>query len=330
MSFNFPSGDVYWVSMADFIRDSIGTDRPFIAPREFYPILPRVFPYEFVHSLEIVSEQSGIALHKGLLDELPLSVVEFVRDEWKCIFANEVFVFLVPESTLPSVDKGHLQSLNDGIRRLQKATLLKRSQIDGTTGLVVVASHAPAALESTLRDLALLSAPILVMSPSRDGDLQEKRAAVCRKYRAQFEPLTSGPSVEEALEQGIRQMISEKGASWIATFDDSMQVRADLLLVMEKLRDLSNNGLGGLWSEDAGVRATFSHDGLACIVPQRETSLHRYAHADHWRRILAEKGAGSSVRRIWGRLFSSRPAAPFTVVPGLVTRQDEGERISTL
>src|SRR5882724_8925068 len=106
----FPVQDAFWTEMATFVRDAIGQDTPFIGPREFRPVLPRVFPYDWVHAIEILDQFGGVIVHKGLLHELPVPVLQTLKKEWKCVFANEVFLFFMPaDSALSAASEIHLQ-----------------------------------------------------------------------------------------------------------------------------------------------------------------------------------------------------------------------------
>lgn len=289
---NFPVQDSFWTEAAAFIRDTIGIEKSFIAPREFRSVLPRVFPYDYVHAIDVLEEYAGIAVHKGLLHELPLPVLQFVRMEWRCVFANEVFLFYMPPaSTLPLAPEAHQTLFHESLESLKELAEMQRSKLREVTALLIVASHAPVFLSKTLEGVALLHVPTLVIAVTANTAWQEEYATICRDHRARFEVTGFKSTVPAALREGIRLWLEDPTVVWICSLDDTMLVRPDFLLVMEKLRADPARILGGLWTEADGVRAAYSRDGFQLIVPQRENPHHCYAHRDFWQqRFFAATG----------------------------------------
>jgi hypothetical protein len=312
---SFPDQDTYWKETAVFIRNTIGLETPFIAPREFRSVLPRVFPYDYVHAIEILSDYGGIAVHKGLLHELPLPVLQFVKAEWKCVFANEVFLFYVPAKSELQIASGtHQTFFRDRLVSLQELAEFEKSQIRELAALVVVASHSPAALDKTLRSMVLLHTPIIAVATGR----RQEYEAVCQQHHVRLQGSGNIVSVQDALKAGARYWLDDPDITWICSFDDTMLVRPDFLLVMESLRSkFAHSALGGLWTEADGVRASFSRDGLPCVIPRRENPLHRYAHRDYWQRRVFLT-ADNHVHRNRASNLSSLPAGTF-IVRDLVT-----------
>jgi len=320
----FPSQDPFWTETEAFIRKTLGTETPFVAPREFYHVLPRVFPYDWVYAIEILGEYGGFAVHKGLLHELPLPVLLYLKAEWKCVFANDVFLFYVPPPThLPLAAEDHQKFFLNRLEALQKEAEAQTARIKETTALLVVASHSPASLDNLLRSTGLLHVPVLVVAVSGDTKERETYRAICSRHNANFEESVHGTNVEQALKAGIQKCLEDPDIVWICTLDDTMLIRPDFLAVVEKFRAQNvYSHFGGLWTKEDGAHASASVDGFQVIVPQRERTIHCYGHRDYWnQKFSLPQGAKTSAWRRWIKFSLGEKCPSALIIRDLVTLQ---------
>jgi len=314
-----PVQDPYWTETAEFIVRTIGPDTPFVGPREFSPVLPKVFPYDWGGALDNIDDYKGVAVHKGLMHELPVTLLRKIEQEWKCVFANAVFLFFLPPSCgIPVVSGEHLGAFYDNMISLEKLELEKKSRFIETTAAVVVAKGAHAGLEGTLRSLSLLRLEVAVVPAMGDANQREACRSLCARYRAHVAGETGErvPAPDEALKAGVIMLLAGKRSAWIATFDDSTGARPDFLAVMEKWRDREERPLlGGYWEEADGLLESFHRDGFHLVVPRRLNARYIYAHRDYWVRrfdLMDEQRAHK------GREPGFFQALKALVIPGLV------------
>ena len=190
----------------------IGDDSPIIAPREFRPHLPKTFPYDFVHAVDVLLDYRGVAVHKGLMNELPVPVLRTLREEWKCDFANEVFLFFMPPScSLPSTSGQHLGAFDENLALLEKKVVALQSHPNKETACVVSASRAPAALEAVLRSLSLLHLAVVVVPHTTDENLRRAFRDLCLGYRTRLESVVGHkkPAPGDAIRTGVRRVLAE-------------------------------------------------------------------------------------------------------------------------
>lgn len=284
----FPVQDTFWTETATFVRNTIGQDAPVIGPREFRAVLPKVFPYDWVHAIEILDQFDGVIIHKGLMQELPLPLLQTMKKKWKCVFANEVFLFFMPaDSTLPSASIIHLQLFYTRLRSMEKQAASTKPSIKELTAFLVIASHAPPSLDKTLRSLSLFHMPVLVVAGTSDATQREAYRSVCSAHHAKLDESDKNTTLAKALKIGARRLLEDAAVTWISSFDDTMIVRPDFLSVMERFRNAETCPvLGGLWTEADGIRSSFSRDGFRLIIPRQQTSIHYYGHRKYWQQRL--------------------------------------------
>jgi len=280
----FPVQDAFWTDTTTFIRKTIGPDTPFIGPREFRAVLPKVFPYDWVHAIEILSQFGGVAVHKGLMHELPVPLLQAMGKEWRCVFANEVFLFFMPpNSTLPPTPELHLQFFYDRLQSMEKLAQMQQPRTKALTAFVVVASRTSSFLEKTLESLSPFHMPVLVVAATADAARREAYRSICSAHRAEMHAWDKNAAPAKALRLGVWQLLKDAHLAWICSLDDTMVARPDFLLVMEKFRNRETRPLlGGLWTEADGTSASISRDGFQLITLSRQVHLHRYGHRDYW------------------------------------------------
>jgi hypothetical protein len=306
------------------VRDAIGPDKAFVGPREFRPVLPKVFPYDWVHAIEILDQFGGVIVHKGLMHELPVPVLQTVSKEWKCVFANEVFLFFVPvDSALTATSDTHLQFFHEQLESMEKLARITKAVLKEVTAVVVIASHAPSFLEKTLGSLSLLHAPVLVVAATSDAMRRKSYRSVCSTYHAGLDESGNHATVASALKTGVGRLLEDADNAWIASFDDTMLARPDFLLVMERFRNADTRPvLGGFWTEADGVRSSFSRDGLRMIIPRKQGNMHCYGHREYWKQMFFATGSTGPRPSVNGKVFPFlAPQIEPLIIDGLVSLQ---------
>jgi hypothetical protein len=316
--------DPFWAETAAFVRIMIGPDRAYVAPREFRDVLPTIFPYDWVFGIDPIKQAAGVLIHKGLMHELPLFVLQFLNKEWKAVFANEVFVLFVPaHSPLPSAPGEHFGAFRARLQSLEMLIVQGREARTERTALLVIASHAPTSLDSTLRSLSLLHHPVLVIDARSGGTHEDDYRQVCSEHYACLETPATRLTVLEALKAGVRRLMDDVEVGWISSFDDTMHVRPDFLKIMEHFRDpQACPVLSGFWSADEQIRGSSFRDGFQLVSVDRETGIQLYGHRNYWTpRFRLEHGSKTKNADEARERPFIRWSSGIRVIPGLVTLQ---------
>ena len=112
----FPHNDPYWVEVADLVGGRTAGDQRVIAPDIFWSVLPKVYRYDHARA-HPTDDYDWIVVHKGLVADLPLDLLDRAVAEGRPVLANEVFVVFGPQDA-PSelaADDPHLIALVDAI-----------------------------------------------------------------------------------------------------------------------------------------------------------------------------------------------------------------------
>lgn len=305
--------DPFWTETVDFILRVIGPGEAFVGPWEFRAVLPKVFNYDWVHGIHVVSDFAAVVVHKGLLQDLPLPVLQTMKAEWKCVYANAVFLVYMPAACpLPLAGAEHLGSFYEALLLLEKQAAYNGNPAREKTAFVVAASNIPSSLDATLESLSLFRVPILVIPFNTDAANRDALGDICRRYETRFEAEQNSATASEAVESGVRRLLEDDGFDWISSFDDTVITCPDFLSVMEKFRDAETCPvLGGCWNEEDGMRTQFLRDGISIITPRRRNSLILHGHRGYWeRRFSRDHSRGS---------FSSHAQeARAIVIPNLI------------
>lgn len=297
-----PVRDPFWTEAAVFVRGTVGVEKPFIGPRELRAVLPKVFAYDWVYAIDKIEDYAGILVHKGLLHEIPLGVLRRIKNEWKCVFANAVFLFFMPPaSPLSIIANEHVHSFDDALRCVEKVAASRHPVVREQTMFLAIASHAPEGLDNLLRSLGPFNVPLLVVAGTGDKARRNAYQAICAVHRVGFDDSISCANPREALKAGVVRSMEGEGIDWIATFDDTVVARPDFLFVMEKFRHSETcPALSGDWMPSDGARRSFQRDGVRIVVPRHQNDFLLYAHVNYWsRRLRIGKKPGTGLSEVF-------------------------------
>ena len=316
--------DPFWAETAAFMRETMGSELTYVAPREFRDVLPTIFPYDWVFGIDPILQAAGVAIHKGLMHELPLPVLQFLNKEWKSVFANEVFVLFAPaHSSLPRLSSEHVGAFEVRLQSLEASITVAQDVRKERTALLVIASQAPANLERTLRSLSLLHLPVLVMDARGDGAHADDYRRICSDHRAQLENAGANSDIVDVVKAGVRRLLDDVEVGWVATFDDTMSVRPDFLKIMERFRDRDSFPvLSGFRDKDDQVVGSSFRDGFQLIAVLRQSAVHLYAHRSYWSHRFGLQRPTETKRpekSWWHRAM--RRSSDVVLISGLVTSQ---------
>lgn len=88
----FPNHDPYWLDAASYLEKHIGDTEKVIAPMEFVNIIPgKIYSYDSWQS----DHFQWAVVHKGMIEQINQSFLQFIDREFLPVFANEVFVIFI-------------------------------------------------------------------------------------------------------------------------------------------------------------------------------------------------------------------------------------------
>ncbi len=116
----FPHDDPYWVQVADLVVERTAEDQRVIAPDIFWAVLPKVYRYDHARA-DPTAEYDWIVVHKGMVADLPLDLLDRAVTDGRPVLANDVFVVFGPrdEPSTLDADDPHLQALVHEIEQLR-------------------------------------------------------------------------------------------------------------------------------------------------------------------------------------------------------------------
>ena len=108
----FPANDQYWMETIQFALKCINTGDAVFAPDVFIEFFPQSIPCQSIN-LDNLPDTGWLILHKGLVGDISLKILNEVRQRLTPVFANEVFViFTGKHSAINSdFDPVHVQAL---------------------------------------------------------------------------------------------------------------------------------------------------------------------------------------------------------------------------
>jgi len=92
----FPHDDPYWVRVAEVVRERSGVDDRVVAPDIFWAVLPRVYRYDHARA-HPTADYDWVVVHKGMVPDLPLALLDRAVADERAVFANDVFVVFGPK-----------------------------------------------------------------------------------------------------------------------------------------------------------------------------------------------------------------------------------------
>ncbi|MEL6222379.1 MAG: hypothetical protein AAFQ57_00940 [Cyanobacteria bacterium J06626_14] len=96
----FPTNDMQWVQVADFVATYVQLREKVVAPGEFSKRFPKQFRSQTLPFSE-KPDLNWVILHKGLLPSMDLPSLRWALSKMKPVFRNDVFIVLSNRSDVP-------------------------------------------------------------------------------------------------------------------------------------------------------------------------------------------------------------------------------------
>lgn len=108
---SFPINDQYWTDTINFLKQYVGDKDKLVAPIEF----SEIFQDQTEAYSSVLLEQEKInwvIIHKGMLEKINSSWLDNIVQNWKAVFANEVFIIFSNLENIPHISNSspHLVS----------------------------------------------------------------------------------------------------------------------------------------------------------------------------------------------------------------------------
>jgi ubiquinone/menaquinone biosynthesis C-methylase UbiE len=116
---SFPHHDRHWTDAAEFLSARASVDDRILAPDLFWWQFPRIFRYVNTWADSDVN-YDWVVVHKGELAQLPQAFLASLADNYRPVFANEVFVIFGSTADAQPVhaDSDHLRSFYERLAAL--------------------------------------------------------------------------------------------------------------------------------------------------------------------------------------------------------------------
>lgn len=293
----FPRDDPFWTEVSGFVRVRWGAKAVVAAPPDFVEELPHAIPYDALNRWDGPQPDAAI-IHKGIMDQIPSSLLADWVEHWTPTFANPVFAvlerpgrrpllpFRLPQALRPRPPWfGHILPLHEELRRRRDRPAAAPAA--GRTALLVTTHNRPGLLRQSLATICRLNAPVLVVDDGSRPEFQTAHAALAREFPIQWLHLPENRGLPAALNAGLAFWLADPDIAWISYFQDDTEVRADALELLARVQDpverpLLTGRLDPLHRELG--RARF--DGVEAVWQRSCPGIHLHAHRDYWEGIL--------------------------------------------
>ncbi len=271
-------------------------------------------------------------LHKGMLERIdPALLCEAAAG--MPIFANDVFaIYGRHGQRLPAEQEYQLAA----IQRFTDERARKPVET-GTVGITVMTYNRSPALRRTLRSLARLRRPMLVIDDG-SSPLHRWRNRLYSRLAGMRLPKNMGLAC--ARNAGFAHWLTQPEIEWISAFDDDVEVASNLFDVLAHLarnRAPTTAIFTGYRSPVHREPAEATMAGRQVFFARSCSGRHMHAHRDYWTRVLptptaypeAPKPIGGAFAgqgcdsdwwlSCWSPKSGIKSGIDVVVVPGLVT-----------
>src|SRR6185369_2678150 len=238
----FPHDDHYWQGAADFLLKRFGAGAAILAPNEFHEIFPYSYPYDVIPHLDL-NRLKALVIHKGALNEVGYEVCSLLAGEGVPLYGNGVFVIFSLQGRSPwrTPDKIHFDEFHRKVTELpsdQPHAVKQHSEfVSAATVILMTTFNRPDRLDTSLRTITALNAPILVVNDGSDRKYAERYAAVYDRYDVRVLELPSNRGLSCALNIGLTYWLPDPKVEWISYLQDDVEVRADILAALARVQN---------------------------------------------------------------------------------------------
>lgn len=303
-SMKFPHDDTFWQSVLEFLLARFGNTARIVAPSEFIDIIPRTFPYDVVRNLDIDSIDA-LVVHKGRLDQLGQRVCSVLLENGIQLFANEVFVIFSLKA-LPWRVKGK-EHFGDFYRKANlpetfAAGVAQRHSefVNPSTVVLITTYNRPHRLAASLRTIAALNAPILVVNDGSDPQHDAAYAAIYETFDVRVLNIPGNRGLSNALNTGLGYWLADPNVEWISYLQDDVEVRPDLLTVLARVQDPEYYPLlTGRYDLLHKVHHETEVNGQRVLLQRMCAGIHLHAHRSYWEKQLPIPTAYFQAPKSW-------------------------------
>jgi predicted O-methyltransferase YrrM len=288
----FPHHDPFWQSALEFVLARFGDTASIVAPLEFHELIPRTYPYDVIRKLEL-DRLDAIVVHKGRLDQVGRKACAALAKSGIPLFGNEVFAVFSLNGERPRKVPGEHHFSTFYAQATAAATFAAPAArvpsefADPSTVILMTTYNRPHRLAASLRTIAPLEVPILVVDDGSDPQHDDAYAAIYRTFDVRVLKLPGNRGVSTALNAGLSYWLADPRVEWISYLQDDVEVRPDLLAVIARVQDPEQYPL--LTGRHDPLQRVFQEtevNGERVLFQRMCAGIHLHGHRTYWERQL--------------------------------------------
>jgi predicted O-methyltransferase YrrM len=288
----FPQDDHYWQEVADFLLNRFGASATIVAPNEFHELFPRTFPYDTIRHLDL-DRLDALVIHKGALSEVGQDTCGRLAERGIPLYGNSVFSVFTFRGRRPwrTPDREHF----DEFERRRKIPdefktdpVKQRSEFAGAATVILMTTYnRPNRLAQSLKTVAALNAPILVVNDGSDPSCAAAYAALYAQYDLRVLALPDNRGLSCALNAGLSYWLADPAVEWISYLQDDVEVRSDLLVALARVQDAQEYPLlTGRRHTLHKVYGEVEVNGETVLLQRMAAGIHLHAQRGYWESML--------------------------------------------
>lgn len=276
----FPKDDAFWMETLAFLSRKANPLSAILAPNEFMEFLPGNYHYNVVYTLP-GETFDFVVLHKGMIDEIGIPYVLNIVDSYHVVFANPVFIVYAKQKLDCALPAEHIDSWKEQVYGFRLA--LRPNNKELRYACVVTTYNRPKSLESSLRQIVDLGAPVVVVDDSSTPDNQAENQRITQSLNVPLINIPSNRGLPNAINTGVCYWLADLHIDWISYFQDDVDVHQDLFTILSKIQDEEKRPL--LSGRDATEHPTFESrqiNGHRVLYKRSHPGVHLHAHRTYW------------------------------------------------
>jgi hypothetical protein len=259
---------------------------------EFVDLIPRTFPYDVVGRLQLES-MDAVVVHKGRLDEIGQTACAALTTSGIQLFGNEVFVVFSLRGRRPWRIKGkeHFNAFYQraSLPEIFAAAVARiESEFDSPSTVILMTTYnRPHRLAASLRTIAMLGAPVLVVDDGSYPQHDSAYAEIYKTFDVRVLRLPDNRGLSCALNAGLSYWLADPRVEWISYLQDDVDVRRDLLAILAKVQDAERYPLlTGRYDPLHRVYQQTQINGQTVLHQRMCAGIHLHGHRAYWERQL--------------------------------------------